>query len=436
MAATCPFSIHCDIRLANRNSSANLQEVIHGLFEGCYRDTHNSLTAKGNHHQRLPRTNTNARCVGICRSRGFAVAATKGDNCYCSNSLPVPELHPPTDRKAAGNGGPCSTVCPGAFVTSNCRGDECCGGETAYSVYILDSIDILKELVNRIAINFKNSPSRVHDAILTPDERNLLNCQCFSGQVSIYLTAKVLNSKEKKSSIRTVKGSIDIGNYHTVNDNKPIRGLKQIDLVLKNMEELPESDHGKLLQKVPFGKWNLLCDNTNGGAELSCQKDFSESAGFTRTYSTEHGVSAGVRMQLEWTSKALVAESTKQFEISLGYSFNWGYSHSREEVKTEGFQIQMKVQKGTKAEVHFFKGSIPVKIKWRAHFFADGDVLIDYGSVGIKKKVHLSQLLSYEQRKVFAFGTIDYGERPTIIAITKTVDKNGRLISENEVKKA
>ena len=424
------FTVNCD-PLISSNSTVNIQQAIGGLFDGCYSDAHRSLTAKGNHRQRFSQ-NSNSMCVRVCKDKGFAVAATRGADCFCSNSLPVPALYESRDKKAAGNGGPCSTVCPGAFVFGNCRGDECCGGKKAYSVYIVDGIDILKELINRIATNFKNNPTRMHNSILTRAEKDLLNCQCFNGEVSIYLTAKSLN-KNGKYSIRTVKSNIDIGNHHSVEETKAISGLKETQLLLKSVEKLLESDE-PIIEK-PFAKWDLLCDNYFGGDDLWCQKQFSESAGFSETHSTTHGVSVGVKFGLEVENNFLYAKSKKTFEASLGYSFTKGYSKTTENTKTEGFTIRLNVQKGTKAEVRFFKSDQPVRVKWRANFFADGGVLIDYGGVGIKKTIHLSRLLSYDQRKLFALGTIDYGERPTIIARTRTVDRQGNVVSEKREQK-
>ena len=420
------YSVSCDLS-ASQDSQVKAQLAIGGFFEGCYSDSHKSLKASGNYHQRFAQ-NTNSICVKLCKEKGFAVASTRGQDCYCSNSLPVPALHFSRDKKAAGNGGPCSTLCPGAFSKGKCYGDECCGGTSAYSVYIVDSIDILKELINRIAINFKNNPTRMHNSILTPAERNLLNCQCFNGEITIYLTANAL-SKDGKKSVRTVKSNINIANHHSVEEVENKLNLRKIELDTESIEKLLQANEPILEQ--PFGQWDLLCDNYFGGGDLSCQKTFEESAEFSETYSTEHGVSVGVSFAIEVEGNAIFVKSKKTFEISAGYSFTRGYSKTTTSSKSEGFQIALTTAKGTKAEVRFFKSEIPVKVKWRAHFFADGDVLIDYGG-GIKKTIHLSRILAYDQRKVFALGTIDYGERPTIIARTRTVDKQGKIMSEKK----
>ena len=420
--------------ISKQNSTVQIQQAIAGLFDGCYSDAHNSLTATGNFRQRLPQ-NSNSMCVRVCKDKGFVIAATRGADCFCSNSLPVPVLYEKGKKKAAGNGGPCSTVCPGAFVLKNCQGDECCGGTKAYSVYIVDSIDILKELINRIATNFKNNPTRIHNRILTSAEKDLLSCQCFNGEVSMYLTAKSLN-KDGKYSVRTVKSIIDIGNHHTVEETKAINGLQETHLVLKSIKKSLRSDEPII--ETPLAEWDLQCDNQEGSTELACEKRFEESTGFSETYSTEHGVSVGVTLGLQFEggidNDILVKKTTKSFEISSGYSFTRGYSRATETTKTEGFSIQLKVPGGAKGEVRFLKSDQHVRMKWRANFFADGGVLIDYGGVGIKKTIHLSRLLSYDQRKLFSMGTIDYGKRPTFIARTKTIDIQGNVISEKEEK--
>ena len=60
--------------------------------------------------------NNNAVCAKICQEKGFAIAATQGTSCYCENTLPLPRLYEAGDKQAAGNGEPCSTVCPGVYI--------------------------------------------------------------------------------------------------------------------------------------------------------------------------------------------------------------------------------------------------------------------------------------------------------------------------------
>ena len=427
------FSVSCDLHtLQELDPEIKIQTAIGGYFEGCYGDANTTLWTYGDFHSFS--SNTNSACIKMCKEKGFAVASTAGWYCHCSNTLPLPPLYLPPNKKAAGNGGPCSITCPGAYVKNNCQGDECCGGlENAYSVYVVDSIDILKELVNRIAKNFKSDPAWMHNKILTNTEKTLVNCRCYSGNITIYLKGNSL-TKDGGSSVRTVKSNITVGNInHTVEETTPVNGVENIELVAKSIEKLLVTTDSP--DDKPFGNWDLLCDNRFGDGDLSCQKYYHETVGFSETYTTEHGVSLSVKLGVEIESDALFLKSKKTFETSLGYSFTVGFSNTITNTTTEGFRITSTVKKGTKAEVRFFTRQIPVKVKWRANFFADGDVLIDYDGAGITKKVHLSSLLSYDQREVFAIGTIDYGKRKTIIARTRVVDRNGNLVSEKNEEK-
>ena len=107
------------------------------------------------------------------------------------------------------------------------------------------------------------------------------------------------------------------------------------------------------------------------------------------------------------------------------------FSKWTEEV-SESFRAGGLVPAGAKMEVRFFKSDVPVSVKWRASIFADGYVLVslvdpDTGHSLMENPtlLHLSQLLSYDERKLFAFGTIDYGKRTTLTARTKVVDRYG-----------
>ena len=401
-------------------------QAIAGLFDGCYSDAEGSLTAGQNYHQRLDR-NTNAICVSICMENGYAIAATQGADCYCSNSLPVPLLHQSYEIKSAGNGGPCSKKCSGAFTTLPCKGDECCGGDSAYSVYIVGEIDVVKQLIDRIVANFQVDEDRVNNNILTAVEMNSLNCQCFNGEISIILKATNLDSQGVRQ-LKTVKVDFINGNPTEAEEITAIEGLEETELIMRSLEKLLESEEP--IQEEPYANWDVLCDNYFGDGDLDCRKIFSETIGSSETFTTEHGVNIGVKIGLEITNDFLFVKSKKTFELSLGYSFTHGYSSTSSESKTEEFWMSTTAHTGTKVEVRFFKSDQPVKVKWRARFHADGEALIRYGGT-FEKIVDLSRVLTYDQRELYAFGTIDYGERPTVIARTKTVDRDGNIIAVN-----
>ena len=117
---------------------------------------------------------------------------------------------------------------------------------------------------------------------------------------------------------------------------------------------------------------------------------FEETVGSDETFATSSGLSVEVTLGIEWESNLLIQKSTKSFEISTGYSYTKDYSKTTSSSKTESFDIE--VEKGTRAEVLFFKNERQHVVKWCANFFADGDVLVECG--GTKATVHLAELLT------------------------------------------
>ena len=148
--------------------------------------------------------NNNAVCAKICLEKGFALAATQGTSCYCENTLPAPRLYEAGDKKAAGNGGPCSTVCPGVYNRGKCQGDECCGGMQAFSVYFVGEIDVLKLLLYRVMDNFRDQSSLLLRRVLTPEELEKLKCNCYNGELSVIATGRSITSSGQ-SKLKTLK---------------------------------------------------------------------------------------------------------------------------------------------------------------------------------------------------------------------------------------
>ena len=405
-------------------------QAIAGLFDGCYGDTEKSLNAAKNYHQSLPKNN-NAICVSICQDNGFVTAATRGADCYCSNSLPTPVRHLSYEKEAAGNGGPCSTKCPGAYTKRDCKGDECCGGEDSYSVYVVGETDVLGQLVDRIVTNFQLDADRMHNNILSANEKAALECQCFNGEISIILTAMTINSNGK-GGIKTLQVKFIDGKPKKPTEIQPIKELKETDLIMLSIEKLIQSEEP--IFEEAFANWDILCDNYFGDSGLKCSKEFEQTIGFEETFSVEHGVNINITFRHEVNVKSLFVNTKTTFEVNTAYSYTNGYSKTTSSEESESFGIEVEAEKGTKVEVRFFKSDQPVKVKWRAKFLADGEVLIRYGGT-FDKIVDLSRVLTYNQRKMFALGTIDYGERPTITARTRAVDKDGNIIPMSQEKK-
>ena len=207
----------------------------------------------------------------------------------------------------------------------------------------------------------------------------------------------------------------------------PFNDNENTNLELVAMEKLLKSEEG--LRRDPFSDWDIVCDNFNGAENFSCEKGYTVNTGFSRTWTTEHGFDLSVTVGTSFVVDTFFSSVSNSFELSFGYSFTNSYTESKTKEVSETFKAGGLVPAGAKMEVRFFKSDIPVKVKWRASIFADGFVLVSFvdpvtgDSLMEKPKLlHLSQLLSYNERKLFALGTINYGERITLEALTKVVD--------------
>lgn len=222
----------------------------------------------------------------------------------------------------------------------------------------------------------------------------------------------------------------------------PFRENENTDLMLTALEKLIESEEP--IKEVPFTNWDIVCDNIFGVTDKfgPCDKTFTESTAFTTSWTTEIGYDLSVTVGTSFKANVLFAEVTSSLQISFGLSFTNSFTKSKTQTRAESFTAGGRPPAGTKLEIRFFKSEIPVQVKWRATLFADGYVLVNlvdpitrYPLLEEPKLLHLAQLLSYDERKLFAFGTIDYGKRATIIARKKVIDRDGNLISTNEEEK-
>ena len=547
-------------------------------FDGCYSDADVGILGSGVQYHQEIRYNHNNLCAKICKEKGFAIVSTRDADCYCTNTLPLPRLYDAYSKLAAGDGGPCTTTCPGVFTTVPCEGDECCGGQNAYSVFIVGEIEVLKQMERRVVENALNAEraarmlrSRGQDALkyacgtafyqpegtssYTDQEWCLYDYQEAAMRSDTYYTSSNSKHWAKKELMRDcliewvyvafrghgdgrqenlyapnvvfkdARGDVtwnsataginvmqededslygesygfkmdlksgDVAGYiaksfeiqmwengydrprlvslylkglcppakvsvvasgQTTNKDGfgPIKtlnltrlpdgseileeivrpeSLEMLEMEVVVLEKLLESEEP--IMEEPFSTWDLLCDNFFGGSGLSCSKDYSESTGFRETFSTQAGLSVAVTIGAEFQVGAIFAKATTTFELTVGFSFSFGWSKTTTMSRTEGFSYSVTADPGTKVEVRFFKSDIPVQVKWRATMFADGYVLVRFGEYPEEYKFHLSEVLTYNQRLLNAFGTIDYGMRPTIIGRTKTVDREGNIVFQTE----
>ena len=409
-------------------------------FEGCFNDT------QGNTLQNAlvfdNSDNINHNCVDQCAEAGYAVASTKGSKCYCTNVLPLPREYDAGDPESSGTDGPCSTTCPGAAIAGSntaCQGSECCGGPNAYSVYLSGEIDALKQLLRRVTeAHFREKGIEKSCPCNCNDIFKIVQCHAlwFTDLHSMYVVyayAKSINSQGVQSIKNCTLGTTPTHRYETYNC-VDLASLPDdyLDLVVQSIDRQLQTEEP--IQEEPATNFDIINDNIHGSEPKTVEKEYSVSTSFDQTWSTEHGLDVTATIGAEFEAGTLFAKATTTFELSIGYSFTSGYSKSVGESVTETFRDSTTAAPGTIVETRFYKSYMPVEVKWRADIFAHGVVHVNEGFVssGPATPKNIVELLSYDERKLFAFGTLDYGERKTMIARTYTRDANGNLVSQSE----
>ena len=264
-------------------------------------------------------------------------------------------------------------------------------------------------------------------------------CQPESYGVSVEAMGRTATS-DGVSQSNTIYNLTWINGVETMIDVPPTESslidADKLEMKMIAMEKLIESDESDVREE-PFSSWDIACDNIFGSTDLTCAKEFSETTGFEENWTTEHAVNMEVTIGAEFEAGTLFVKATTTFEVALGQSFTSSYSNSKTYERSEAFSVEKDVPPGYKTEIRFFKADIPVQIKWRATIKATGFVLVKLfdGSTGESlmaepAKLHLTNILTASERKLFSFGTIDYGKRPTLIARTQTVDRDGNLLSQ------
>ena len=410
-------------------------------FEGCYGDSTNGVLQSVTKF--VADDNTNNVCVDKCAERGFAISSTKGSSCYCTNVLPLPRLYKATEKKASGSDGPCSTACPGTRAAQRnvpCQGDECCGGPSAYSVYLSGEIDVLKQLLRRVTSNemkrlgydekkigiFCNLPSLI-------DFLQILCVTYTAKDIIQYYEVSAIGRSVNSKGLQSIKnctlrtGFVTGLEFYSCADIASMPA-KHANLEVKSMEKLLVTVETAAEELAT--NYDIVNDNFNGANDLKLSKSYEVTTSFSESWSTEHGFDISITVGAEFEAGALFAKATTTFELSTGYSFSSGYEKSKGIDVTESFSVETVASPGTKVITQFYKSEAPVEVKWRANIFASGYVLIeDLG--GDSRQVsepNIVGLLTYDERKFFAFGTIDYGLRKQMIARSETRDRNGDLV--------
>jgi hypothetical protein len=205
-----------------------------------------------------------------------------------------------------------------------------------------------------------------------------------------------------------------------------------LDLEVQSIDRQLQTEEP--IQEEPATDFDIINDNIHGSEPKTVGKEYSVSTSFDQTWSTEHGLDISTTIGAEYETGAVLAKATTSFELSIGYSFASGYEKSTGESVTETFSVSTTAAPGTIVETRFYKSYMPVEVKWRADIFAHGVVHVKevLQNPGLAVPKNIVQLLPYDERKLFAFGTLDYGERKTMIARSYTRDASGNLVTQSE----
>ena len=420
------------------------------LFEGCFSDSENRILTNARKFQ--DDNNINNNCVDKCAEEGYAISSTKGSYCYCTNSLPMPQLYKPQQPQSSGTDGPCRTTCPGARISGQnvgCQAEECCGGPSAYSVYLSGEIDVLKQVLRRVTANemdrlglspfrFDTTGSQCAPEVFEANYDYL--CKYFEGYDNerTYYEATAAGRSVNSEGFQGVQScTLRTGVYlrreiYTCQDLASLPD-KHVELEVKSFDKLIESEES--IEEESATDYDIINDNLYGSTDLTLIKTHSVTTSFSESWLTEHGFDISVTVGAEFAAGTLFTNAKTSFSLTVGYSFSAGYEKSTGQDVTESFSVHTVAAPGTKVETRFFQSQMPVQVKWRANIFANGYIHSrEYVMTGQSNEVYRSivEVLSYNSRKFFAFGTIDYGERKTMIARSKTVDADGNLISVDE----
>lgn len=140
------------IPAGNHAKNESLEVTSRSDFMGCFGGANNNSQVIMVH----PLMETDL-CLSYCLDHGMSVAATRGMVCSCNYdfTLLLPQIALDTDaEKSSGVNSECNYLCPRWTQFQNtCSGDRCCGGETAWSVYITGDIDSNLQVARRIMRN-------------------------------------------------------------------------------------------------------------------------------------------------------------------------------------------------------------------------------------------------------------------------------------------
>jgi len=168
-------------------------------------------------------------------------------------------------------------------------------------------------------------------------------------------------------------------------------------------------------------------------------KDGEDEATFTYTHTIEtssgttitksNGGSLAVTIGTEFKTKYFgLAEQTISASVAYEGSWESGKETYNSKTVSHEYSFEFPVPAHCDATIAIMKNEMPTSIEWRASFYASG--YIDFVIMGKTKTVDISRFLSTSQRYIYAFGTTDFGSRPTIVPI-KTLQCINKKPQEN-----
>ena len=104
--------------------------------EGCFKD----FITSADTWEAMGNAASNVKCQDICKDKGYILAGTRGQYCFCKN------IYPKGKQVADSE---CRTRCRSFLQCYSAQ--ECCGGSNAYTVSVVGNIDVAKQVLRRLA---------------------------------------------------------------------------------------------------------------------------------------------------------------------------------------------------------------------------------------------------------------------------------------------
>ena len=399
-----------------------------GCFSGAANDTQAIFVS-----QQL----TNDMCIDFCKDKGFSVAATKINTCVCDFDFKqlIPQMALQDEPESAGPGGFCDTLCSGwSFgVDVACNGDRCCGGSTAWSVYLVSDMDATLQVARRvmknvglpnkgslgrtlfckalgvdgsncdeamkivkdlqITVSSEIDPNNRRDCVMTFDEdggivsdcQNLANVATSSDQ-SVEFT--VLSYKTETyygfpASRTPITEAFKVDNFYqeTVNIDQTYSVSVSTSETFSTQSSTSVSTSVSDSVSMSTDAMTSACNSAGGtisaGVEGKVEVDVMIFGSGTKTSFGGHIDGSGT-----FTSdncESFSQSSTNQMTSSLTNSqtYTVGYSTTNTNTEKTDYTVSVNVLGGCSATVIFYEQSQKIRQQWSSLFSAFGNILVD-----------------------------------------------------------